>query len=392
MLVYNKHNLFVNNFSQFFSQFSIKKTALNFLPSLLFGIIEAKSITLSDIADKLLYIYQDINVSSIERRISRFLNNKSFDIHDIFDSIVFDVLSRFKLSHPSDKIIISLDHMFVKEKHTVLMFSLKIGRQGIPIYFKLFPGKGQKGHGNAFKSKSLTDGVKYCHDLIRKFFPDTEIVFLADRWFGNLFSFMNYINDTLHDTFVFRCKSNMRVFYFDPKEGHKIWVNILDLPHFAHKSNLFYNLEFTHYKYVYNLAYCKSVDHKEAWLIITNSDPSKAKMLYGYRFGSIEFIFKSQKTNGFYMEETKVLDLHAFENLYSIICIANIFLSCLGTEISKNINCYKNLGFKITKRNSKTNNVYRIKSRFNSGLRLFHIALAKKSYVRVPFTFTLYHA
>jgi len=73
-------------------------------------------------------------------------------------------------------------------------------------------------------------------------------------------------------------------------------------------------------------------------------------MYYGYRFGSIEFLFKSQKTNGFYLEETAIKKIHAFENLYSIICIANLYLTCLGTDISKNPACYKKLGLTITKK------------------------------------------
>lgn len=47
--------------------------------------------------------------------------------------------------------------------------------------------------------------------------------------------------------------------------------------------------------------------------------------------------------------------IHAFENLYSLICITNLYLTCLGTDISKNSSCYKNLGLTIT-RKSKTNN------------------------------------
>lgn len=160
---------------------------------------------------------------------------------------------------------------------------------------------------------------------------------------------MDYIR-SLGDIFVFRCKQNLKVFYQKYLEKHKIWLPISELPHHVHSSKLYTDLEFTKNKYVFNLAYCKSKDHKESWLLITNGNPKLAKMYYGYRFGSIEFLFKSQKTNGFYLEETAIKKIHAFENLYSLICIANLYLTCLGTDISKNPACYKKLGLTITKK------------------------------------------
>ena len=388
--LYDNYSSFVKNFHKFFSNFSNKKTFLNFLPNFLFGLIYSESITLSEIALAIFPLHNHILLSSIERRCSRFLNNPNFSIHSIFDDIIIDVLSRFKNSHPDvNRFFISFDHMFVQDKHTILLFSLRIGKQGIPIYFKLFPGKLSNHHGDAFKSKYITAGISYCHNLIKSFNPDADIVFLADRWFGNLFPLMDFINN-LGDTFVFRCKKNMKVFYFDKKENHKIWIPIEDLPHYVHHSALYYNLEFTFSKFIFNLAYCKSDNHKESWLLITNGSPKMAKAFYGYRFGSIEFIFKSQKTNGFYLEETKVLNHHAFDNLYSLVCLAVLYLTCLGTDISKNRACYKSIGFRDTRINSKTNNHYRAISRFRSGLILFKLALNSSKYYRLPFSFTLY--
>ena len=339
--LYDNYLSFVKSFHNFFSSFSNQKTFLNFLPDFLFGLINSESITLSEIALSIVPLHKDIFLSSIERRCSRFLNNPNFFIHDIFDSIITDVLSRFKISHPDiNRFFVSFDHMFVEEKHTILMFSLRIGKQGIPIYFKLFPGKFAKHHGDAFKSKNITFGISYCHNLIKSICPNAEIVFLADRWFGNLFPLMNFINN-LGDIFVFRCKKNMKVFFFDKKEGHKVWIPIENLPHYIHHSALYLNLEFTSFKYVYNLAYCQSKNHKESWLLITNG-------------------------------------------------LANLYLTCLGTDISKNRSCYKNIGFRDTRVNSKTNNHYRVKSRFRSGIILFKLALNSSRYYRIPFTFTLY--
>ena len=200
---------------------------------------------------------------------------------------------------------------------------------------------------------------------------------------------MRYI-DSLNDTFVFRCKQNLKVFYQKYPEKHKIWIPIIELPHHIHNSKIYTNLEFTKNRYVYNLAYCKSQGHKEAWLLITNGNPKLAKVHYGYRFGSIEFLFKAQKPNGFYLEECGIKKLHAFRNLYSLICIINLYLTCLGSDISKNSKSYKNIGFIITKNLPNKKYKYRVVSRFRAGLTLFKMAINCHRYFRLPTTFTLY--
>ena len=388
--VYNKINDVVNGFYDFFKNFSSSKTLLNFMPQFLYSIIDAESITYSKIALSLFSSFNgNIKLDSHTKRIYRFLHNPHYNIHSIFDSVIYDVLSRFKLAHDDNNFHISFDHMFDKSNFTVFMLTLRIGKQGIPIYFEVFNGSNNGYHGDAFKMFNIKKGILYCHNLIKKFFLSANIIFLADRWFGNIFPLMKFIN-SLGDTFVFRCKQNLKVFYQKYPEKHKIWLPIIKLPHLVHASKLYTDLEFTRNKYVYNLAYCKSKDHKEAWLLITNGDPKLAKARYGYRFGSIEFVFKSQKTNGFYLEESGIKSLHAFRNLYSMLCIIQLYLTCLGTDISKNSKSYKNIGFTITRRNKKTNNIYRVISRFRAGLTLFKMAINCPRRFRLPITFTLY--
>lgn len=388
--LYNDYTTVVNKFRSYFSNFSSSKTLLNFLPLLFISLIYAESPTFSKISLSLFqHSNSNIHLDSITKRISRTLHNHNFSFHSIFDSIVMDCLSRYKLSHYDSNIHVSFDHMFVKNNFTVLMFTLRIGKQGIPIYFKLFNGANLDYKGEAFKSRYIKDGITYCHNLIKSSIPNANIIFLADRWFGNLFPLMQFIH-SLGDTFVFRCKQNMKVLYKLYPENHKIWIPIIKLPHRIHASKLYHNLEFTRYKYVFNLAYCKSKDHKEAWLLITNGNPRQAKIFYGYRFASIEFLFKSQKTNGFYLEESAVKSFHAFENLYSLICIANIYLTCLGSDISKNSKSYKHLGLTITRKSSNNNNIYRVISRFRAGIVLFKMAINCSRYIRLPVSFTLY--
>lgn len=392
--LYNNNNTIVKGFSNFFKKFTKSKTLLNFVPGMFYSMIQAQSVNYVKIATEYFKeLNSSIYLNSIHKRIYRTLHNPHYTFHKLFDDIVNEVLSKYKLSHEDRNIHISFDHSYDKDHFTILMFTVRIGKQGIPIYFEVFLGKQDEESGEAFKMVNLKKGILYCHNLIKKYIPDANIIFLADRWFGNLFPLMQYI-DSLGDIFVFRCKSNLKVFYQKYPENHKVWMPIKDLPHLVHASKLYHNLEFTRKKYIFNLAYCKSKNHKEAWLLITNGRPKLAKIYYGYRFGSIEFLFKSQKTNGFYLEESGIKKIHAFDNLYSLVCIASIFLTCLGTEVSKNSACYRKIGITPTRKGTNSTRSHRVISRFKTGLLLFKMASAQncKRYFRLPINFTLYDA
>ena len=77
-------NKLYNNQSNITSEFkslllnvfpNIKKTILNFLPSILFGIIKAESIASSDIANSLSDEKKWAKLDSIKKHIYRFWNN-----------------------------------------------------------------------------------------------------------------------------------------------------------------------------------------------------------------------------------------------------------------------------------------------------------------------------
>ena len=384
--LYNTFYDCVNNFDTFFYKIdnSLTKNQRNFLSDFFIAITYSTSCNFNKIAIPLAHKYSSIKFDSILKRISRFLNNDKNNFHHMFDNIIKYIFSNYKVSHEDNRIFISFDHMFVKDKFTIFMLSLKVGRQGFPIYFKVFDGKNSPNHGDAFKLKNIKSSLLYIHNLIKSFNSNYNIVFLADRWFGNYFPLFNFINNILHDSFVFRCKDNFKIFYQPTSESHKIWTTIHDLPSMKYHSTFYSNLEFTKKKLIYNLTICKSDSHKERWFLISNIDPTRAKKFYAYRFGGIETIFKNQKSNGFYLEKTGIKSLHAFDNLYSLTCISLCYCIGLGTSVSKNSKVYKNIGFRTTK------NHKRILSLFHTGLRLFLLAFNSPKYYKIPFNFILY--
>ena len=125
-------------------------------------------------------------------------------------------------------------------------------------------------------------------------------------------------------------------------------------------------------------------------ILVTNGSLKRAIKDYSYRFGGIESVFKNQKSNGFYIENTVNCSLDYFKSMYCFACIGILFLTTLGTDYAKSQICYKQTKIKThtTVRGIKI----RTKSLFNTGLTLFHRAFESLKYVRLSFRFILYDA
>ncbi len=127
---------------------------------------------------------------------------------------------------------------------------------------------------------------------------------------------------------------------------------------------------------------------KDPWIIVTNGNPKRAVKDYAYRFGAIETVFKSQKSNGFYLENTCNASIEYFTSMYTIACFAQTYMTILGADFAKNRRCYKNI--KITTHKKRNGKKVRTMSLFNTGLTLFHLAYMSLKYIRIPFSFKLY--
>ena len=99
-------------------------------------------------------------------------------------------------------------------------------------------------------------------------------------------------------------------------------------------------------------------------------------------------MFKNQKSNGFNLNKISTININTFTNMYSVLCVCVVYLTILGADVSKNSKCYRNLGFRTVR--TINNKRVRVVSLFQTGIRLFHLALNSIRYYRLPFNFKLY--
>ena len=391
--LYNTQEDFAINFNKFVLNIypKARKTQLNILPYILFGMTKAESSVASDIAreleDKFDFVQHDSNV----KRIRRFYNNKLFDHEDFYNSLIISVISKYKLKHKDKRIHITFDHMFSHDNYVTLMFTMRIGKQGIPIWFKSFKQEYinkevslEKGWTIAFNESLIIEGIKHVSALFNKSF---DLIFLANRWF-NSEKILSTIASLGH-TYCIRLKKNIKLFIYDKKEGHKIWKWLSDLPSHKYHAIVHKDIELYDSKYKTNIVISKYLNTKDSWIIATNKDVEHAIQNYSHRFGSIECVFKNQKSNGLYLEAINNASEKAYNTMYTMACTVVLFLTILSTEYSKNSKCYRNEKI-VTHKIYKNKGKVRVMSLFKTGLTLFHRAINSTKYIRLPIRFILY--
>lgn len=380
--VYNTQKDFTSSMRMFLHSSCphLRKTQTNIIPEIIWGMINAESSVSSDIAKHLKDDFSLIKFDSITKRIRRFFNNNLFDPVLFYDSIISYVISNYKKKHKDNNVHIIIDHMFSHDNYTVLMFSMRIGKQGIPIWFKCFKDEPS----DAFKENLIIEGIDYVSALFNDNF---NLIFLADRWFNSV-NLMNHIK-SLNHKYVFRLKKNIKVFIYDNKEKHEIWKWLDELSNYEWHSAFYKDILLTDNKFKCNLVYSKRNGTSDPWLLATNCDDKWPIYHYKHRFGGIESLFKNQKSNGFYIESVCNASQKSFTTMYTLVCFSVLFLTILGTEYSRNKGLYKNVKIE-THKYYKNKGKVRILSLFNTGLTLFKYAINSLQYIRIPFRFILY--
>ena len=382
--IYNTQEKIASKMKQLLKEIvpNIRKTVLNILPYIFIGMLHSESVVASDISKTLKNNFSLVQHDSVVKRIRRFFKNKLFHPYDFYDKIIRYVIHNYKNKHMDKRVHIIFDHMFSKNNYTVFMISMRVGKQGIPLWFRCFQGKECP---EAFEEDLLKEGISYVSELFSK--EDFELIFLADRWFNST-SLMQHIASLGH-TYNIRIKRNVKLLLYDKKEEHDIWKWFDDLFAYEYHANYLFDIPITEKRYSVNISISKKHGVEEPWLIVTNGNPKRAIKDYGYRYGGIETIFKNQKSNGFYLENTINASLKYFETEYMIACLGVLYLTILGAEYSKNTRCYKNIKI-TTHKNGKNGKPIRILSLFNTGLTLFKRAFNSSVYIRIPFRLILY--
>lgn len=251
---------------------------------------------------------------------------------------------------------------------------------GIPLWFRCFKGKHNP---DAYSFELIKSGISFCSNLFKN--KNYHIIFLADRWFPSIdiLSFIQHIGCF----YCIRSKSFFSYSFYNSK-GIFVTSHLRDIKPKKYCAKVLSDVFYTRKLFKTNIVVSASSNTTDPWYLVTNDDTSRAVRNYSYRFGSIECIFKSQKSNGFRLESTNTQKVEHFISLFTVMCVALTWLTIIGADYIRSKNkCH----IKIRDVRKHINNTRtRLISLFNLGLIIFNRCYYNTVDFTLKFDFSLY--
>ena len=107
-------------------------------------------------------------------------------------------------------------------------------------------------------------------------------------------------------------------------------------------------IEFTEDKYITNIVISDSINTDDSWILVANGNYKRAIKDYSYCFGSIKSVFKNQKSNDFYLENTVNYSLGYFKSMWCFACVGVLYLTIIGSNYFKTQDVISILRLKLT--------------------------------------------
>ncbi len=107
-------------------------------------------------------------------------------------------------------------------------------------------------------------------------------------------------------------------------------------------------IEFTEGKYITNIVISDSINTDDSWILVANRNSKRAIKDYSYCFGSIKSVFKNQKSNDFYLENTVNCSLGYFKSMWCFACVGVLYLTIIGSNYFKTQDVITILRLKLT--------------------------------------------
>ena len=127
------------------------------------------------------------------------------------------------------------------------------------------------------------------------------------------------------------------------------------MPKYKYHAKAYNEIEFTEDKYITNIVISDFIDTDDPWILVTNGNSKRAIKDYSYRFSGIKPVFKNQKSNSFYLENTVNCSLDYFKSMYCFACIVVLYLTILKSNYSKTQDVIIILRLKLTSMYAKLN-------------------------------------
>lgn len=297
-------------------------TRLRNLAWLISAIFSGRSVQLGSIATK---IPARVNLLSVIRRLSRWLDNPAVRVRDWYEPIARDWLE--SATQTLGEIRLIADGTKVGFGHQLLVVTLAFRHRAIPIAWTWM--RASHGHSSACKQLAL---LAYVHRLMN---PGTPVSLVGDTEFE-----AGGVQAQLQDwgwTFVLRQKPNNQVRLPVRPDARDRWRNFGSLVSQPGEWVWWEQAQLTtRFKRRVNLLAYWAVGEKEPWLLATHL-PTPRETLDAYaRRMWVEEMFGDLKAKGFDLESTHLHTCARLSRLTLAVALLYTWLMDLGPKIIKN--------------------------------------------------------
>lgn len=282
---------------------------------LLIGIYLSKSVLLNKIALKIPGAAVEL---SVQRRLSRFLENPAIRVRECYDPLIMPLLGQISQTGP---VRLLVDGSKVGNGHQLLIVSVAYRRRAIPVAWTWV--KGARGHSSARVQMALLAHVRTLLPL------GAQVLLLGDSEFGAVDVIRRV--EKWDWQYVLRQKASHLIQLpgqdwqafgsILQKAGQSRWLGpgLLTQKH-AHPTQL--------------LAHWQ-IGEKEPWLLATNL-PTRQATLKAYKVRMwIEEMFGDLKGHGFDLESTHLRHFLKLSRLTLAVVILYFWLVAFGSQIIK---------------------------------------------------------
>jgi hypothetical protein len=284
---------------------------------LITGIFHSHSVQLSRVATK---IPARVNLLSVVRRLSRWLNNPKIRVRNWYEPIARDWLDY--LAHTTGEIRLIADGTKVGFGHQLLILTIAFRRRAIPLAWTWV--EGSKGHSSACKQLALLD---YVHRLVPQGVP---VVLVGDSEFGAVEVLRQLETWCWH--YVLRQKANHQIHVAD--QGWQNFGDVVSQPGQGVWLGKGW-LTRKHAHPTYLLAHWQ-VGEEEPWLLATDLTECRTTLHTYARRMWIEEMFGDLKGNGFDLESTHLHTSERLSRLTLAVALLYTWLIDIGGKIIKN--------------------------------------------------------
>lgn len=278
------------------------------------------------------------------KQVDRLIGNAKFRIDDVFSQTVPWLVAK------RDRIVVSLDWTeYAKDGHSRIAVNLVTHHgRATPLVWKTYESSDLRDNRNAYEDEVLITLMEFLP-------PDTKVVLLADRGFGDI-KLYQYLEQELGWDFVIRFRGNIKV----RPQGARCSTTAAKLVAKNGRARGFESAEVTADRHKIGVVTVKRKGMKDAWCLATTmaAAPSEVVQLYQRRF-TCEENFRDEKDRrfGVGLLETTVGTTERRDRFLVINMLATIALTLLGAA-GEEAGCDKELRSN-TVTNRRTHSLFR---------------------------------